>query len=298
MKKMAISETHNRDLTAFSPSSAGATYERSYGQLFSGRPHADRPQGKIVVDWRTCTDDEFLENLRPVSHLLERARKFTWSDKDNAVKLAVRHFLSRTNPRWVFDYRFHRAEYLPSRNFFFGETVDLAKARRSLRYEFYDHNLTGHYHRLTPSVDWDKTRVRELGSAGWLTMSFGYWALFPAAGFAISRDSRYARVFQKCWQRWFTEFPTVATDNGLNGWGDFNTLDPSGIDIWMNVGRRALVFVDVLYSGLLSAVPTALTFEVIKYLWFVCELFKKLHRLKPGTRAFRRGNHNLFDLGT
>ncbi|MGQ9662403.1 MAG: heparinase II/III domain-containing protein [Kiritimatiellia bacterium] len=182
--------------------------------------------------------------------------------------------------------------------FLFWGNRRFAKAQQSLRYAFYDHNLTGSYHRLTRAVEWDRTKVRELGSAGWLTMSFGYWALFPAAGFAIARDPRYAAVFARCWQRWFEEFPTVATDRGLAGWGDFNTQDPSGIDIWMNVGRRALVFIDVLYSGLLAAVSTDLAFEVLKYLFFVCDLFRRLHLARPGPLAFRRGNHNLFDLGT
>jgi len=271
----------------------------SYGRLFAGPGRAGRPHGRVAADWRECRDADFIRALRPASPRLAGARRLWSVDPEAARRLVVEHFLLRRSPRWAFDFRSRRAQRVPSRNFFFGESVGPEQARRALGYEFYDYNLSGNYHRLTPAVDWDRSRVRELGSAGWLTMSFAYWALFPAAGFAMSRDLRHARVFERCWRRWLEDFPTRATDAGLSGWGDFNTLDPSGIDIFMNVGRRALVLTDVLYSGLLGAVPNATAFEVLKYLWFVAGLFRTAHRAKAGDGGpFRKGNHNLFDLGT
>jgi hypothetical protein len=270
-----------------------------YGRLFEGPGRAERLHGRVVADWRRCRDEDFIHGLRPVSERLSRARRLRESDPEGARGLVMAHFLLRRSPRWAFDFRTSHAPRLPSRNFFFGEGIGPELAAHALRYEFFDHNLSGNYHRLTPAVDWDRSLVRELGSAGWLTMSFAYWALFPAAGFAIGRDARHARVFERCWRRWLEDFPTQATDAGIAGWGDFNTLDPSGIDICMNVGRRALVLIDVLYSGLLGAVPAATAFEVLKYLWFTAGLFRATHRAKAKDGGpFHTGNHNLFDLGT
>jgi hypothetical protein len=55
---------------------------------------------------------------------------------------------------------------------------------------------------------------------------------------------------------------------------------------------------DVLYSGLLSAVETDLAFEVLKYLWFVCDLFRRAFDARGGRPDPGEGNHNLFDRGT
>ncbi len=270
----------------------------SYGRLFAGPSRDRRVHGRFVLDWRDCADSDFVRALGPLSTRLKRARRLWDSDREAARGLVVEHFLKRAAPRWAFDYRRKRARVLASRNFFFDEAVDLARARRSLGYEFYDYNETGNYLKLTPAVDWGRGRVRQLGSAGWLTMGFGYWALFPAAGYAMTRNRRYAEVFADCWRRWFGDFPTRATDTGLDGFFAFNTLEGSGLDNCMHTGRRALVMIDVLYSGLLGAVDADLAFEVIKYLWFVASLFERAFAARGRRPDFGPGNHNLFDRGT
>ncbi len=270
----------------------------NYGRLFAGPGRDRRVHGRFVVDWRDCADSDFVRALGPLSNRLKRAGKLWDSDRETARLLVVEHFLKRAAPKWAFDYRRKRARVLASRNFFFDESVDLARARRALAYEFYDYNETGSYLKLTPTVNWDRSRCRQLGSAGWLTMGFGYWALFPAAGYAITRDHRYAEVFANCWRRWFGVFPTRATDTGLDGFFAFNTLDPACLDGCMHTGRRALVMIDVLYSGLLAALEADLAFEVLKYLWFVASLFRRAFEARGRRSAFGPGNHNLFDRGT
>ncbi|MHC4914078.1 MAG: heparinase II/III domain-containing protein [Planctomycetota bacterium] len=270
----------------------------NYGRLFAGPSRDRKLSGKFVLDWRDCADSDFVRGLRPASPKLKRALRLWDSDRERARGLIVEHFLRRSRPHWAFDFRRSRARQLPSRNFFFDDAIDLAKARHSLRYEFYDYNETGRYLKLTPAVDWGRARCHLRGSAGWLTMGFGYWALFPAAGYAVTRNRRYADVFAKCWRRWFQYFPTRATDTGLDGFFSFNTLDPAGIDNCMHTGRRALVMVDVLYSGMLSAAGTDVAFEVLKYLWFVCDLFRRAFEAREGRPDPGEGNHNLFDRGT
>lgn len=268
-----------------------------YSHQFVGRYPEPKGYGTIVADWRQCRDEAFVRALKPISPLLVRA-KAQWRKAPDAARAdIVAHFLTRAHPVWPFDFRRRRAKLFPSRNFFFGASVDREMARHALQYEFYDCNLTGNYHRLTPAVDWDRGKVSDLGSAGWLTLSFGYWGLFPAAGFAFTRDPRYAKVFAACWQRWFEQYPTLATAEALADHGDFNSLDPAAIDICMNVGRRALVLTDVLYSGLLGAVDAGLAFEVLKYQWFVSGLFQMAFEAHTPEACVRHGNHNLFDLG-
>jgi hypothetical protein len=268
-----------------------------YGPLFVGPRGPSRYDGEILCDWRDCTDAEFFEALRECAPRLKRAGRLRRTDPEAARALVVEHFLRRARPRWAFDFRRRRARVLPSRNFFFGEAVDLLKARRSLKYRFYDYNVSGNYHALTPEVDWDRAGVWRFG-AGWLTMSFGYWALFPAAGYAVTRDRRYARVFARCWARWFRDFPTRATDTGLEGFFQFDTLTRAGMETCMCTGRRALVMIDVLYSGMLGAVDADLAFEVVKYLWFVARLFQRAFAARGRRPDFDVGNHNLFDRGT
>jgi hypothetical protein len=268
-----------------------------YSRHFVGRYPSEKGHGRIVADWRLCRDGDFIAALAPASPRLERAKALWARDPGKARAEVIGHFRQRRRPAWAFDFRRKRTKVFPSRNFFFGASVDAEMAGRSLKYEFYDYNLTGNYHKLTPAVDWDRAFVSDLGSAGWLTLSFAYWALFPAAGFAMERDPRYAAVLEKCWGRWFEEYPTLATEEGLAGHGDFNSLDPSAIDIRMNVGRRALVLTDVIHSGLLGALGERTAFELLKYLWFVCGLFLRVFDAHRPEETARKGNHNLFDLG-
>jgi len=270
----------------------------AYGELFDGPPRRRKVRGRTVADYRRVEDGAFVEALQPSTEALARARRRFGSDPAGAVSGIVRHFLRRRRPRWAFDFRRKTATVFPSRNFFFGEAVGPDIARRALRYAFYDCNASGEYHRLTRKVDWDRSRLRDYGSAGWLTMAFGYWALFPAAGYAMTRDPRYARVFQRCWRRWFEEFPTKATDEGLRQWAMLNTRDPAGLDGAMNVGRRALVMTDVLYSGLLAQAPEGVAFDLLKYVWFVATLFLRAREARGGGEVFAPGNHNLFERGT
>lgn len=269
-----------------------------YGRLFAGPGRDRKLSGKFVRDWRDCTDSEFVAALSPASARLKKALKLWESNREKARALIVEHFLGRARPQWAFDFRKKRAKVLPSRNFFFDEAIDIRKARRSLRYEFYDCNESGSYLKLTPRVDWTRARCQLPGSAGWLTMGFGCWALFPAAGYAISRNRRYGEVFAKCWRRWFETFPTRVTDTGLQGFSAFNTLDPAGLDNCMHTGRRALVMTDVLYSGLLQSVSAPQAFDVVKYIWFVCDLFRQAFEARDGRPDEDIGNHNLFDRGT
>jgi Heparinase II/III-like protein/Heparinase II/III N-terminus len=269
-----------------------------YGRRFAGPSRDRKLSGKFILDWRDCADSDFVGALRPASAKLKKALKLWELDREKSRRLIVEHFLGRAKPLWAFDFRKKRAEQLPSRNFFFDEAIDIRKARRSLRYEFYDYNETGSYLKLTPKVDWARARCHLLGSAGWLTMGFAYWALFPAAGYAMTRNRRYAEVFANCWRRWFQTFPTRATDAGLDGFFAFNTLDPAGLDNCMHTGRRALVMVDVLYSGLLDAANVDLAFEVVKYIWFVSDLFRRAFEARGERPDTGAGNHTLFDRGT
>ncbi len=269
-----------------------------YGKLFAGPTRDRKLSGKFVRDWRDCTDSEFVAALTPISPKLKRALKLWKSDREEARALIIEHFLGRARPRWAFDFRAKRAKVLPSRNFFFDEAIDAKKSRRSLRYEFYDYNETGHYLKLTPKVDWTRARCHLLGSAGWLTMGFAYWALFPAAGYAISRNRRYGEVFAKCWRRWLETFPTRATDTGFRDFFAFNTLDPASLDGCMHTGRRALVMTDVLYSGMLESVSVDQAFDVVKYIWFVGDLFRRAFAARGSRPDSGEGNHNLFDRGT
>jgi len=269
-----------------------------YGKLFDGPDRTRAVRGKVVVDWRDCRDEQFVRALRPVSAKLKTARSLYRTDPARAKRTVVEHFLNRPSPRWAFDYRKKRADFFPSRNFFFDEAIDLRMARRALRYEFYDSNRSGNYHRLTRAVDWTGAQLDHFGSAGWLTMCFGYWALFPAAGYAMTHDPRYARVLARCWQRWFEDFPTKATDVGLRGWGCYNTRHPVVVESCINVGRRQLILIDTLYSGILAALPADLAFEILKYLWFCSNLIMEAYRRRDGRPVFGAGNHNLFDRGT
>jgi hypothetical protein len=254
--------------------------------------------GKVVADWRRCGDEAFVAALRPASGRLRRAKDLWARSPEQAKALVVQHFLARRHPRWAFDRRRRRGAELPSRNFFFGEVIRPEWYRRALRYEFYDYNVTGNFHKLTRSVDWDAARVRSYGSAGWLIMAFGYWGLFPAAGYAATRDPRYAKVFANCWRRWLADFPTQATDRGLAGGFAFDTRDRACLESFMSTGRRALVLIDVLYSGLPAALDIGTAFEVLKYLWFVAGLFARYFAGHSPAQWFHPGNHNLFDRGT
>jgi len=212
--------------------------------------------------------------------------------------LVVEHFTRRRTPRWLFDLRAKTAELFPTRNFSYDLPIQPEWMKRALRYDVYDCGRTDHYHRLTKAVDWDRAWIREIGSTGWLSMGFGFWALHVAGGYAATRNPAYARAFLRYFNRWLEDFPTGATDIGLRDGGNLNTLDPCFVEGAMALGRRAFSMTDVLYSGLLEALSADDAFRVLKYIWFLASLFAGLRKGETARQRFHAGNHNLFEYGT
>lgn len=269
-----------------------------YSKHFVGHP---KPKGKhhsVVVDWEKCSDLDFVMGLRPCTKALRVARSSWDRDPDRARELIVDHFLNRPSPTYSFDFRKKRAKTFPTRSYFYGGDLELEWVRKSLKYEFHDPNARAKFHMLTRKVDWDRALTRDRGSSGWLVMAFGYWALYPAAGYAMTRDAAYAEVLVRCFKRYLEDFPTRASREGLAGGHAFRTSADSPVESCMNAGQRALALTDALYSGIFSALRTEDAFEILKHLWFLADLFERLQTARDGRSAFWRGNHNLFDFGS
>ncbi|MCD6360176.1 MAG: heparinase II/III family protein, partial [Armatimonadetes bacterium] len=153
-------------------------------------------------------------------------------------------------------------------------------------------NCRAGWHDLGPEIDWRRGMIHEYGSSGWLVLHFWYWGLFAAAGYAITRDERYAREFELCWRRWQEDFPFHVDPDSIARGGSFSPEHSV-----MRAGRRILVLTDVLYSGLLSALDDDVAFEALKYVWFVSGHYLRHPRTPSGRFVYHCGNHNLFDVG-
>ena len=246
-----------------------------------------------TTDWRLADDADFIADLTDTAPRLARAKRAWPRDPDAAKRLVVEHFCKRRQPQWVFDYRRKPAKRFPTRNYFWGEAIGLDEAEPVLRGRIRDPNCRAGYHDLGPNVDWRRGLIDNYGSSGWLVLHFWYWGLFAAAGYAMTRDLRYAEAFEKYWRRWHEDFPFYVEPDVVNRGGAFSRADSC-----MRAGRRMLVLTDVLYSGLPSALDTSTAFDVIKYLWFVSKQYLRLPRTRSGRFVYGFSNHNLFDMGT
>jgi len=243
--------------------------------------------------WRDCDDRLMIADLAGANPLLARAKRSASRDLAEAKALVVRHVLTRAAPHWLFDHRSTAADAFVTRNYFWGGAIDLAEARTVLDYRIRDPNCRHGYQDLGPEVDWGRGLIHSYGSSGWLVLHFWYWALFAAAGHALERDAGYAEVFATFWRRWHEDFPFYVEPDVVKRGGAFSRADSC-----MRAGRRVLVLTDLVYSGLLGALPTDLAFDVLKYVWFVSRQYVRLPRAPAGGFRYHSGNHNLFDAGT
>jgi len=245
-----------------------------------------------ILHWEQADDGEFIADLLPISARLERAKRVWQCDPQAAKQLVVEHFSGRRAPRWPFDYRRKTADTFPTRNYFWAHSITREEAAAVLNYRVRDPNCEAGCHDLGPDVDWRRGRIHQYGSSGWLVLHFWYWGLFAAAGYAMTRDRRYADVFTKCWHRWHEDFPFYVEPDVVSRGGAFSRADSC-----MRAGRRMLVLVDVFYSGLLDVLDVGVAFEAIKYVWFVSKQYLRLP-MAGGKFVYGFHNHNLFDTGT
>ncbi|OGV67566.1 MAG: hypothetical protein A3K19_13470 [Lentisphaerae bacterium RIFOXYB12_FULL_65_16] len=245
-----------------------------------------------VLHWRDVKDEDFAHDLVDSAPRLARAWRVWGKDPSRAKQLVVAHFCGRRTPRWLFDYRDRAAATFATRNYFWGDSIGRDDAATVLDFRVRDPNHRGGYHNLGPDIDWRRGQAHLYGSSGWLVLHFWYWGLFAAAGYAMTRDPRYADVFTKFWQRWQQEYPFHVDLAAVRGGGSFSAEHSC-----MRAGRRLLVATDVLYSGLLGALDTDTAFDVLKYVWFVSRQYLRLPQTSSGRFVYHFGNHNLFDAG-
>ena len=172
------------------------------------RPHrTSRPAPPEALHWDEVRDADFIRSLAADDPRLRRARELCATDLPRARSLVLEYFRTRNGPRWLFDFRRDRAVQFPTRNYFWGASITEAETREILRHRVRDPNCRGGYHDLGPEIDWRRGRIHQYGSSGWLVLHFWYWGLFAAAGYAMTRSARYARVFEEFWRRWHEDFP-------------------------------------------------------------------------------------------
>lgn len=245
-----------------------------------------------ALRWEDIDDGEVIDGLVSEDRRLQRACELRMVDPDRAKALVLEYFRTREGPRWLFDFRRDRAREFPTRNYFWGVSITEQDTKEILAYRVRDPNCRAGWHDLGPEVDWSKGGVHSYGSSGWLVNHFWYWGLFAAAGYAMTRDESYARVFERCWRRWQEDYPFVVDPETIAHGGTFSSEHSV-----MRAGRRILVLTDVLYSGLLGALTDEVAFEVVKYVWFVSGHYLRLPRSTSGRFRYGSGNHNLFDSG-
>ena len=254
-------------------------------------PHVATPPE--ALHWHEARDEDFIASLQSQDPGLQRARSCMDTDLREAKRLVLTYFRTRQGPQWLFDFRQSQGEAFPTRNYFWGTAIRREDAAETLRFRVRDPNCRAGWHDLGPEVDWRRGLEHLYGSSGWLVLHFWYWGLFAAAGYAMTRDDSYARVFEKFWRRWQEDFP-FHLDPDRTSYGGAFSADHSV----MRVGRRILVLTDVVYSGLLSALDDNVAFEILKYVWFASGHYLRLPRNRTGRYAYGSGNHNLFDSGT
>ena len=252
--------------------------------------HAAPPQ---ALHWHKVDDADFIHSLVGEDERLRHARELCRRSLPEAKKLVLDYFRTRNGPRWTFDFRRQQAAEFPTRNYFWGTSIPAADASQTLLHRVRDPNCRQGWHDLGPDIDWRRGLVDQYGSSGWLVLHFWYWGLFAAAGYAMTRDERYAREFEVCWRRWQEDFPFHVHPENIARGGSFSPEHSV-----MRAGRRILVLTDVLYSGLLDALRDDVAFEVLEYVWFVSGHYLRHPRTATGRFRTHPGNHNLFDVGT
>ncbi|MCK5805222.1 MAG: heparinase II/III family protein [Lentisphaeria bacterium] len=256
-------------------------------------PRIEKNGPPEAFHWAEARDEDFIASLRSGDPGLRRACACMDTDLSEARGLVLAYFRTRQGPRWLFDFRETEPEVFPTRNYFWGTAIDREQAAQVLRYRVRDPNCREGWHDLGPEVDWRRGLEHLYGSSGWLVLHFWYWGLFAAAGYAMTRDDSYARVFERFWHRWQEDFPFHLDPDRASYGGSFSA-DHSV----MRTGRRILVLTDVVHSGLLSALDDDVAFEVLKYIWFASGHYLRLPRNRAGRYVYVSGNHNLFDSGT
>ncbi len=250
------------------------------------------PRPPAALHWNDRDENAFFRSLAGGPPPLRRAAELAVRAPAEARRLVLEYFRKRTAPRWLFDFRREKAATFPTRNYFWAAAIDESAARDILEYRVPDPNCRTGRHDLGPDFDWRRGDIESFGSSGWLVLHFWYWALFAAAGYAIRRDPRYARVFERAWRRWQQDYPFEVDPAAIARGGMFSAEHSV-----MRAGRRLLVLTDLAYSGLLDALDDAIALEVLEYLWFVSGHYLRLPRAAAGGFRYHPGNHNLFDAG-
>lgn len=254
--------------------------------------NAQRPAPPHALHWREAEDADFIGSLVADDARIQRARDLCETDLAEAKRLVLEYFRTRSEPRYLFDFRRDQATEFPTRNYFWGASITEAEARETLRHRVRDPNCRAGWHDLGPDIDWRRGMIDDYGSSGWLVLHFWYWGLFAAAGYAMTRENEYAREFEHCWRRWQEDYPFEVDPASIGRGGSFSPEHSV-----MRAGRRILVLTDVLYSGLLSALDDDIAFETLKYVWFVSGHYLRHPRTASGRFRYHSGNHNLFDVG-
>ncbi|MDA0749070.1 MAG: hypothetical protein O2954_21325, partial [bacterium] len=247
---------------------------------------------KIPRDERAVTDQDFFQALDPKRRDLTPMRNAAKNgNMEEARRLAVEHFRTRTNPKWFFDMRSKCRGKVPAA--WPGlDTGALHRADSLLRNRFL---LRGNNEALAfnsgKNLKWRTAEMRQLASTAY-ALKRGNFFRDLAIAYAHTGRTDYAEKFTYLLERWQADWPLVVDD-------DFHpktaVLARSDGHDTMTTAFRWFSWMDCLYSGILFTpqVPSEAAFRLIRSLWFTALQYRTYE-----TSPYVPANHHLFERGT
>jgi len=251
---------------------------------------APQTDSDIPRDQRLITDEDFFAAM----DLSRRGpapirRRLDAGDLPGARAAVVEHFRTRRRPRWFFDLRDGRRG--SAWNCWFGPDADAARRADGVLENRFDMGAgKGWIIDCGPKLKWSTPATRSTGVPGNVFKRCPFM-IDLAIAHARTRKGCYAAKLAELVDRWPVDWPMlVDPEVGANG----NILCKDYGYKAMPTGFRLLVWLDVIYSGVLFAreVPVETAFTLIKSLWFTAWQYRRF-----ASDRYRPANHHIWHRG-